>query len=149
VLPVQVEQRAGPEEIPRRAARDDAAGVEWEGLVEDRKVVRQHFARSSLFVMPSRCEPFGLVFLEAMAHKLPCIGADLDAMPEIIADGESGLPVQPEDERDLAAKIEALLNDPARLRAMGEAGFRRAQRYTWARVARDISAQLDGLVHRP
>ena len=50
---------------------------------------------ADLFVMPTRNEAFGLVFQEAAAAGLPAIGTRLNAIPEIVADGETGILVHP------------------------------------------------------
>jgi phosphatidylinositol alpha-1,6-mannosyltransferase len=84
------------------------------------------YRRSAAFVMPSRNEGFGLVYLEAMKAGRPCVAARGSAAEEIVADGETGLLVEPGPE-PLAAALTALLGDPARASRLGEAGRRRWQ----------------------
>ena len=60
------------------------------------------YRRATAFVMPSRYEPFGIVFLEAMAYWLPCVGSRTCAMPEIIDEGVTGLLAEPDDVDSLA-----------------------------------------------
>lgn len=50
----------------------------------DEAILRKEFARCQLFALPSRKEGFGLVFLEALAHGKPCIGANVGGIPEVI-----------------------------------------------------------------
>lgn len=50
----------------------------------DEPVLREEFARCQLFALPSRKEGFGLVFLEALAHGKPCVGARAGGIPEVI-----------------------------------------------------------------
>jgi alpha-maltose-1-phosphate synthase len=96
------------------------------------------FRTATAFAMPSLYEPFGLVFLEAMAHRLPCLAAASCAMPEIVEDGVSGYVVPPGDEDRLAQHMLDLA-DAERARVMGEAGHRRlVERYTWQAVARRL-----------
>lgn len=122
------------------------AGVDWWGLVTDREQVEAHFRSASVFLMPSFCEPFGLVFLEAMVHGLPCIGSRCDAMPEIIEDGVTGFLVEPGNAEALEACVLKLLRDPELARRMGCAGHARVmQRYTWDRVAARIDVVLVAL----
>ena len=83
------------------------------------------YARAAVFVMPSRGEGFGLVYLEAMRAARPCIGARASAAAEIITDGETGLLVDPVDPDDIAGALVRLLADPQLAGAMGEAGRRR------------------------
>nr|MDA8163953.1 glycosyltransferase family 4 protein [Desulfobacteraceae bacterium] len=98
--------------------------------------IRQAYAEASLFVMPSLYEPFGIVFLEAMAHRLPCIGTLNCAMPEIIEEGRTGCLVPVKDPAALAERIIHLLKRPALLQEMGNAGYERYRsRFTWGQVA--------------
>lgn len=97
------------------------------------------YADASVFVMPSLYEPFGIVFCEAMAHRLPCVGTQVCAMPEIVVDGETGFLVPPGDASRLAEALIALLDSPALCREMGEQGFARYEAYyTWDAVAERI-----------
>jgi glycosyltransferase involved in cell wall biosynthesis len=59
--------------------------------------------------MPTRNEAFGLVYQEAAAAGLPAIGSRLNAVPEIIDDGVTGLLVSPGDRTALARALETLL----------------------------------------
>jgi glycosyltransferase involved in cell wall biosynthesis len=64
---------------------------------------------ADLFVMPTRNEAFGLVYQEAAAAGLPTIGSRLNAIPEIIDDGRTGLLVTPGDVSGLVAALERLI----------------------------------------
>ncbi|HET7694602.1 MAG TPA: glycosyltransferase family 4 protein [Vicinamibacterales bacterium] len=64
---------------------------------------------ADLFVMPTRSEAFGLVYQEAAAAGLPAIGSDLNAVPEIITDGHTGLLVAPGDRAALARALDTLI----------------------------------------
>ena len=99
------------------------SGVNALGYV-DNKTINKLYEKASVFVMPSLCEPFGLVFLEAMGHKLPCIGTTIDAMPEIIEDGITGFLVPPNNAEQLSKKIITLLRNPALCASMGSEGFK-------------------------
>lgn len=62
-------------------------------------------------------------------------------MPDAVRDGETGLLVDPEDPRDVAATIGELPGDPARARALGEAGRRAVESfYNRPRVMADLCA---------
>ena len=83
------------------------------------------YQQASVFALPSRGEGFGLVYLEAMAHALPCIGSRQDAAGDVIVDGTTGHLVDQTDTAALGARIVQLLaNEPER-QAMGDAGRRR------------------------
>lgn len=101
------------------------------------------YRAADVFCLPTRFEPFGVAFLEAMHFGLPCIGTNVWAVPEIIVDGETGYVVPVEDEDALAARLCQLLRDRDRARAMGEAGRARArERFTWAAVARAMTRAM-------
>ena len=98
------------------------------------------YERASVFVLPSLYEPFGIAFAEAMAHRLPCIGTSICAMPEIIGDGVTGFVVPPRDTAALADRMLELLRSPGTARDFGDSGFAKyADRFTWAAVTRRIS----------
>ena len=76
---------------------------------------------------PARWEGFGLALLEAMLAGKPVVATRVSSAPEIVADGETGLLVPPDDPAALAEAVLGLLADPGRAAAMGEAGLTRAQ----------------------
>jgi glycosyltransferase involved in cell wall biosynthesis len=82
--------------------------------------------RNAIAVVPSRGEGFGMVALEAAERGRAAIVSDVGGLPEIVADGETGLVVPPEDPEALARAIVALASDPERVRTMGAAARRRA-----------------------
>lgn len=96
--------------------------VRFEGYRED---VADALAEFDVFVHPSRWEGFGLVFLEAMAAKLPVVATNVSAIPEIVVDGETGLLVEPDRPIQLAEAMEKLAGNGKRRRSFGKAGYRR------------------------
>jgi glycosyltransferase involved in cell wall biosynthesis len=105
------------------------------------------FSQCTVFAMPTLQEPFGLAFLDAMACGLPCVGTRVEAVPEIVREGETGLLVPPGDPVALAAALERLLGDPARARAMGARG--RARVFSgglWHHVAARLERALGDAV---
>jgi glycosyltransferase involved in cell wall biosynthesis len=79
-------------------------------------------AAYDLFLMPSLWEGFGLVLLEAMAQAIPVVGSRVSAVPEVVADGETGLLAAPRDVDTLAAHLRRLLADAPLRRHMGLLG---------------------------
>jgi glycosyltransferase involved in cell wall biosynthesis len=128
---------AGGQQGIREFGRLDRATPEGAASLE--RVYRE----ATTFVMPSLYEPFGIVWLEAMAHGLPCVGSDTCAMPEIIAP-EAGYVTPVGDVRALADRLTALIDHPDRARAMGDAARRRvAERYTWDHVATRMMGEIE------
>ena len=83
---------------------------------------RDAFDACDLFVMPSRYDSFGIVYLEAWRCGKPVIGARVGAIPEVIEEGKDGLLVEFGDVDQLASAMLHLLNHPDLCREMGEAG---------------------------
>jgi alpha-maltose-1-phosphate synthase len=107
-------------------------------------------AQATVFALPALREPFGLALLDAMARGVPCVGTRVDAIPEIVVDGETGLLVPPGDPAALAEALAALLRDPARARAMGARGRERVQRrFLWSHVAERLEEALLGAAAPP
>jgi glycosyltransferase involved in cell wall biosynthesis len=76
-------------------------------------------------IIPSRwIDNLPNTLLEALAHGKPVIGANVEGINVAVHHGENGLLFQPNDPADLASKLDALANDPARARQMGLAGRR-------------------------
>ena len=84
------------------------------------------FERAEVVVVPSFGEGFGMVALEAMERGRPVVASDVGGLPEIVADGRTGLLVPPGDPEAFAAAIVELAGDPARAADMGAAGRKRA-----------------------
>lgn len=108
------EDRARLESIA--AALPEPATVQFLGRIDD-KSLHQEYAACDLFVLPSKKEGFGLVYLEAMAAGKPCIVADAGAAPEVI-DKHSGRVTPYGDPSTLAHTINQALNmtwEPAQI----------------------------------
>ncbi len=97
-------------------------------------------AAADIFAMPSRFEPFGLVYLEAMSMELPVVALDSGGTPEVVESGSDGLLSRPGDDRALADNLLACVNDPQRRAEMGRHGRERAETFTIERMARGCEA---------
>lgn len=127
----------GPSRRAWERLRDSLAlqdRVTFLGVIPRRQLV-ERYRQAAIFCLPSRQEGFGIVFLEAMACGKPIVAARAAAVPETVADGESGVLVDPDDPEALARALTALLRDPDLRREMGEGGRRRVERYRADRVA--------------
>jgi glycosyltransferase involved in cell wall biosynthesis len=95
--------------------------VEWPGELPDH-ALPAFFGDLDLFAMPSHREAYGVAALEAAAAGVPVVASRVGGIPEVVADGESGLLVPPGDAAALADALAALARDPGRRRQMGAAG---------------------------
>lgn len=119
------------------------------GRVDD-ATLQAIYQKATIFAMPSRAEGFGIVYLEAMAHKLACVGSIHDAAREVIVDGETGFLVNQDNPHELASKIVLLLNDPGLRKRLGCNGFERLQRnFSFQRFERRMSELLSQLETAP
>ena len=87
----------------------------------------EELGASDVFCLPSRWESFGYVVLEAMALGRPVVGSNVDAVPELVEAGVTGLLVPPEDPAALRAVLDDLAADPELRARLGAAGARRAR----------------------
>jgi starch synthase len=85
----------------------------------------------------------GLALLDAMACALPCVATRVEAIPEIVAEGQTGLLVPAGDPAALASALAQLLSAPVLARAMGARGRdRAAARFRWVHVAERLERAL-------
>ncbi|MFD9904414.1 glycogen synthase [Streptomyces sp. NPDC059063] len=117
--------------------------VHWIPRMLPRPEVVQLLSHAAVFVCPSVYEPLGIVNLEAMACGTAVVASRVGGIPEVVADGTTGLlvpydPHEPERfEHDLGLLLNHLATDPRRAAAMGAAGRHRAVRsFGWDAVAR-------------
>ena len=104
-----------------RLASELGVPVHLPGRVPD---VAAWLRRANVLVHPARWEGFGLAVLEAMLASLPVVATRVSSIPEIVADGETGVLVPPDDPSALAAAVNRALADPA---GYGERGLARAR----------------------
>jgi len=103
--------------------------VSFLGRVSD-EALRRAYATAGVFVLPGRCrlrpdpegEGFGLVFAEAGLQNLAAIAGDAGGATEVVADGETGLLVDPDDPEQVADATVRVLNDKSFARRLGQAG---------------------------
>jgi glycosyltransferase involved in cell wall biosynthesis len=125
-------------------ARAPQPGVTWAGFLRksdpgDLAKLKSYFDTSTIMILPSIYEPFGISLLEGMANNMACVAVDRCAMPEIVTHGETGLIARAEDPASLAERMIELARDPARVRDMGLKGRRRVEEhYTWPAVVGKI-----------
>jgi len=98
---------------------------------------RAWLERADIFAHTSRWEGFGIVLLEAMLAGLPVVATRVSAVPEIVADRETGLLVEAGDAAAVATALNELLDDPAERSSLGQAGVARARaEFSVARMTR-------------
>jgi glycosyltransferase involved in cell wall biosynthesis len=146
--PAPVLAVAGPSTSWYRSLRPPSGAIRVIDLpVLSERAKTQLLGASDLFVLPSRHEAFGIVFLEAWAEGSPVLGADIPAIREAI--GEAGTMFRPDDPVDLAAKIDAALADPVEARRQVVRGRQRiAAAHTWEHVGPTVEAAYEDVLAR-
>jgi starch synthase len=156
---VQLVLLAGAADTPELKAETDGLIAELRGsrdgvfVVSEmlpREEVRQVLTHALAFCCPSVYEPLGIVNLEAMACETAVVASRVGGIPEVVADGDTGILVDytPDDpagfEQRFAEGVNRLAQDPAEAERMGLAGRRRAvEEFGWDAVA-ERSVELYG-----
>ena len=109
-----------------------AEDVKFLGYVEAEDFVKL-LKGAELFVMPSLYEGFGMTVLEALAVKAPCVVSEIGSLKEICSDSVEYC--NPKDAKDIAKKIEMVLDDQAKKEEMKKKGYEQAKKFSWDRCA--------------
>lgn len=122
-------------DIVTRSDVDAAPGIRvHKGLTANSAPLRELFATSDLFVLPSRGEAFPNVVVEACASGLPSIVTAVGGMAEMVVDGTTGFVVQPDDIDELTTRLESLVSDGSMRASMSAAARQRAEDHYDGRV---------------
>ncbi|MEP6975214.1 MAG: glycogen synthase, partial [Spartobacteria bacterium] len=163
---------AGAPDTPEIAAEMKAAvsaaqgkrnGIIWIDEMVDKETVHQLYAQAAVFCCPSIYEPFGIINLEAMACETAVVASAVGGIKEVVVDGETGFlvpveqmaespfePTQPEQfARDLAARVNEVMADPALQKTFGRAGRKRAEeKFGWAAIAMETKRLYETLLKK-
>jgi alpha-maltose-1-phosphate synthase len=136
--------------------------VIWIEEMVDREAVVELYSHAAVFCCPSIYEPFGIINLEAMACETAVVASAVGGIKEVVVNAETGFlvplkqmkespfaPINPDKfSRDLAAKINQLMGDPALREKFGKAGRKRAEEnFSWSTIARRTKALYETLKH--
>jgi len=130
-------------------AREHHPRIVWIEKMVTKQEAIQLYSNARVFCCPSVYEPFGIINLEAMACRAPVVASATGGIKEVVVDGETGylvpfdqdpvtsFPIAPEKfARDLAARLNQMLEDPEKCRRFGDAGRRRVEEiFSWTAIA--------------
>jgi glycosyltransferase involved in cell wall biosynthesis len=103
----------------------------------------RYYQEASLFCLPTYLEPFGIVFIEAMAAHLPIVATRVGAIPDFVEEGRNGIMVEPGDIPGLANSLLRLLKDPELCHSFGESSFQLTlDRYSWEAVGEKFKQNI-------
>jgi phosphatidylinositol alpha-1,6-mannosyltransferase len=130
------------------AANGVADAVRFLGAVSDEER-NGWLRRAQALAMPSRLpdgdfagEGFGIAYLEAGIYGKPVIAGNVGGALDSVADGESGLLVDPTDHFAVAAAATKLLTDPELARRLGNQAAERARGFAWPQIGGRVEALL-------
>ncbi len=134
-----------------QARAESENDIIWISKILPKEELIAFYSQAAVFVCPSVYEPFGIINLEAMACDTPVVASAVGGIPEIIVNDQTGYLVpftpisasdfEPRDPdrfaRDLATHVNLILDDPAKMRALGAASRQRVEQYfSWTSIAR-------------
>jgi starch synthase len=134
--------------------------IVWIEKMVTKKEIIQLYSNCRVFCCPSVYEPFGIINLEAMACRAPVVASATGGIKEVVVDGETGylvpfdqdpitgFPRDPEKfARDLAVRIQVMLNNPDRCRRFGDAGRKRVEDvFSWTSIAKQTIHLYEQLI---
>ncbi|PYJ72705.1 MAG: glycogen synthase, partial [Verrucomicrobia bacterium] len=136
-------------------AKSERSDIIWIEEMVDRNAVIELYSHAAVFCCPSIYEPFGIINLEAMACGTPVVASAVGGIKEVVVDQETGFlvpleqmkespfePLNPEKfSRDLAGKINQLMNDRRQREKFGKAGRKRVEeKFSWSTIAQKTKA---------
>lgn len=120
--------------------------VEFKGFLEGEELY-ECYSSCDAFVLPTREDCFGLVTLEAMCAHLPVISSKYaDGAYDLVVDNETGVIVDPYDEKAFAEVIDRVMSDPVKLQKMGNAGFERVGLFSFENVSKGYIKAIDSVI---
>lgn len=137
--------------------------VIWIEEMVNKATVYELYSHAAVFCCPSIYEPFGIINLEAMACETAVVASAVGGIKEVVVHGETGYlvpleqmnqspfePVNPDRfSRDLAARVNELMADPAKREAFGKAGRKRAEeKFSWSAIAKQTHELYAALLRR-
>ena len=167
----QVVLCAGAPDTPEIAAElrqkvDDARQhhprIVWIEKMVTKPQAIQLYSNCQVFCCPSVYEPFGIINLEAMACRAPVVASAVGGIKEVVVEGETGylvpfdqdpvtsFPTDPEKfARDLAARLNQMLEDPEKCRQFGDAGRKRVEDiFSWTAIAHQTIELYERLIQQ-
>jgi glycogen synthase len=145
-----------------RARADSPHQIIWIREMLPKEKIITLYTHAAIFVCPSVYEPFGIINLEAMACRAPVVASATGGIKEVVVDDKTGYLVPfdqdpvtsfPRDPqkfaRDLAARINMLLQDEQKCRQFGDAGRRRVEEiFSWTAIAHQTIDMYQRLIEQ-
>lgn len=105
---------------------------------QDKTYINNLLSKSSIYLMSSITESFGIVLIEAMSHGLPCVAFDsAEGATELIEDGKNGFLISYRNKEEYAKKVIELIQNKKERTQLGKNGRETSLRFTSDKVKRD------------
>lgn len=141
---------AEPQDIERYLADPDLLEhIDARGRVADDELWGALHEADVLCAPSLSGESFGMVLTEAFTAGTPVIASNIAGYNDVVSDGVDGVLVPPADPQRLAEELQRAHHEPQRLREMGEAARRSAQRYAWPRIADQVMTVYERAIAAP
>lgn len=106
--------------------------------------VHHFYQQASIFCLPTKLEPFGVAFIEAMTFQLPIVATNIGAIPDFVVNNQNGYLVEPGEVTPLVDALDCLLSSAHRRQLFGQTGHELArQRYNWEAVGQVIRNKIE------
>lgn len=113
------------------------------------KNISENYQKSSIFVLSSRWESFGLVLIEAMNHGLPAVSFDCDGPKNIIEENRNGFLIPRFDQEQFAKKLLLLIDDDKQRQEMGKKAQISSTKYEEKNIMPLWNKQIQSIVNKP
>jgi len=125
--------RGGYESKIKKLAKTNKDIIEIYNRIEKRERLLKMFRKSDIFIMPSRYETFGLVYIEAMSQGLPIIYTKGQGIDRYFEDGTAGYSVNPKDINDIVKKIAMIIHN---YNEISKNCFNLVENFSWDKIAK-------------
>jgi glycosyltransferase involved in cell wall biosynthesis len=106
--------------------------------------VEKFYKKASVFCMPTKQEPFGIVFVEAMQRKIPVVASNIGALPDMIKNNYNGFIHEWNDVDGISESLVALLSDPEKCKLFGERSYKLVQeKFNWDNTGAEIKKTIE------
>lgn len=118
----------------------------WKGFILDRKVLFSEISSAKILVFPSIWEALPWpALLEGLGSGNPVVASDLLGMRYVFNDGNEILLAKPKNPEDLAEKISKLIDNPELAKKIGKEGKKKARKFSWQNIAKEIQRVYNNL----
>jgi L-malate glycosyltransferase len=117
----------------RNLAKKNKDIIDIYECIEEREKLLNMYQKSDIFIMPSRYETFGLVYIEAMSQGLPIIYTKGEGIDGYFKDGTIGYSVNPQDINDIIEKIEMIINNYNKI---SKNCLNLVEKFSWSKIAK-------------